>query len=308
MSAWTIIGDGAWGRALARRLVLNGHGALLVGERRIGARVPKDVEHTIDLAAALDGGERLILALPVDRLEGLLVDAAPHLRADHRAATAIRGLTPRSHLRPAEAVAKHTPVRQLAVLGGAADARALRKKTPAALVVGSAFPAWADELQSALMAPSLRLYTNRDPIGTELSSIIALVLAVGLGIARALEVGPATEATALTRALAEMERVVRGLGGAANTAYGLAGLGLLAELAFEGGGPSFEAGAALVAGDVERAAQAVEVRAAARALAARTARHRLRAPMIQAVDALFDGHVEAGEALRSLMQRSARAE
>lgn len=308
MSQWVIVGDGAWGRALGRRLVLNGHAALLVGERRIGNRVPKDVEHTVDLAEGLAAGERVILAVPADRLEGLLVDAAPHLRGDHCIATAIRGLTPGTHLRPSEAVRRHTPVRQLAVLAGAADARALRKKTPAALVVGTEFPAFAESLQQALIAPSLRIYSNTDPVGTELASIVAMVLGVALGIARAMQVGPSTEATALTRAVAEMDRVVVGLGGTAKTAYGLAGLGLLAELAFDSGATSAGAGAALAAGDLEKAAEASEIRAAARALAARCARHRLRAPMLAAIDALFDGHIDAGAAMRGLMTRSARAE
>lgn len=308
MSQWIIVGDGAWGRALGRRLVLNGHDALLVGERRIGNRVPKDVEHSIELAPALARGERVILAVPADRLEGLLKDAAPHLRADHRIATAIRGLTPGSHLRPSEAVARHTPVRQLGVLAGAADARALRKKTPAALVVGTQFPAFAEELQAALIAPSLRIYTNADPVGTELASIVAMVLGVALGIGRALGVGPSTEATALTRAVAEMDRVVCGLGGAPKTAYGLAGLGLLAELAFDPEARSAHAGRALAAGEVDKAGEAHEVRAAARALAARCARQRIRAPMLTVIDALFDGHIDAATAMKGLMTRSARSE
>lgn len=308
MRRWVIVGDGAWGRALSRRLVLNAHDVCLVGERRIGNRVPKGVEHTIDLAPALAGAERVILAVPADRLEALVVDAAPHLRGDHRIATAIRGLTPGTHLRPSEAVSTHTPVRQLAVLAGAADARALRQKTPAALVVGTEFPSFADELQAALVAPSLRIYTNRDPVGTELASIVAMVLAVALGIARALGVGPATEATALTRAVAEMDRVVCGLGGAPKTSYGLAGLGLLAELAFDAEGIPARAGAALAAGELSKAAEAHEIKAAARALAARSARARLRAPMLSMIDALFDGHVDAATALKGLMTRSARAE
>jgi len=308
VSRWVIIGDGAWGRGLARQIAANGHDALLVGERRIGARVPKNVEHSIDLAAALAETERVMLAVPVDRIERLLTDAEPYLRGDHRVVTAIRGLTPRTHLRPGEAIFQLTPVRQVAVLAGAADAQALKRKNPSALVVGTAFPAWAEEIQSALISSSLRIYSNVDPVGTELASVIATVLAVGLGVGRALGGGPATEATALTRSLAEMERVVRGLGGQANTAYGLAGLGLLAELAFEGNGTAFRAGAALASGDLETARDAAEVRAAARALAARTARHHLRSPMIRAVDSIFDGHVKASEAMRRLMVGSARAE
>lgn len=306
--SWVVVGDGPWGRALARRLARGGAAPLLVGTQRIGARVPKGVVHTTDLSAALDGTERVILAVPVARLEALLAEAAPRLRGDHRVLTAIRGLTPKTHLRPAEAVAALTAVRQIAVLAGAADPEALRQKTPAALVVGSAFPTWATEVQQALMAPSLRIYTNSDPIGVELASLMALVLGVALGIARAMAVGPATEATALTRAVAEMDRVVRGMGGRANTAYGLAGLGVITELAFDGGREPFRVGAALARGEVELAGGAFELRSAARALAARAARQRIAAPMVTAIDALFDGHLRADEAMRGLMTRSASAE
>lgn len=306
--AWVVIGDGPWGRALARRLARGGSMPLLVGARRIGARVPKGVEHTTDLSAALAGTERVVLAVPVGRLEPLLAEAAPRLRGDHRVLTAVRGLTPKTHLRPAEAVATLTAVRQIAVLAGAADPDALRQKTPAAMVVGSAFPSWSAEVQQALVAPSLRIYTNTDPIGVELASLMASVLGVALGIARAMAVGPATEATALTRALAEMDRVVRAMGGRANTAYGLAGLGVITELAFDGGREQFRVGAALARGELEAAREAVELRAAARALAARAAWQRIAAPMVTAIDALFDGHLRADEALRGLMSRTAGAE
>lgn len=308
MSRWTVIGDGRWGRALARRLVHRGHRPTLVGERRIGAAVPKGCAHTIELDAALADTERVMVAVPVAAVEGLLTRAAALLRPDHRAVTAVRGLTPGSHLRPSEALRLQTPVRQVAVLAGAADADALRQKKPAALVVGSAFPRWAEEVQEALVGPALRIYTNPDPIGVELSGLIAIVVGVALGAGRAMKVGAATEATALTRALAEMDRVVQALGGQANTAYGLAGLGVLTEYAFAGDGDAFAAGTALAAGDLKQARSFEDVREAARALAARTARQRVRAPMIAAVDALFDGHIEAREALQGLMSRAARAE
>lgn len=308
MSRWTVIGDGRWGRALARRLVHHGHSPLLVGERRIGAAVPKGCEHTIELAPALANTERVLIAVPVTALPGLLKAAAAHLRPDHRVVTAVRGLTPGSHLRPSEALRMQTPVRQIAVLAGAADADALRQKKPAALVVGTAFPRWGEEVQEAMVGPALRVYTNSDPVGVELSGLIAIVVGVALGAARAMKVGAATEATALTRALAEMDRVVQALSGRANTAYGLSGLGVLTEFAFAGDGAAFQAGAALAAGELETARRFEDVREAARALAARTARQRVRAPMISAVDALFDGHIKAGEALQGLMSRAARAE
>ena len=127
------------------------------------------------------------------------------------------------------------------MLAGAADADALKKASPVALVVGTAFSSWADEIQIALTSKSLRVYTNQDMIGVELANVVATVVGVALGIARSLSIGAAAEATAVTRALAEMNRVISGLGGRPGTAYGLAGLGVLGEILYDGSGAAMKA-------------------------------------------------------------------
>lgn len=308
MSRWVVVGDGQWGRALARRLKATGNDVTLVGEAGSGTRKPKGIPLTRDLGAALSAVERILVAVPISGLEDLLRSAAPHLRGDHRLVTTCRGLTTHSHMRGIEAVRALTPVRQVAVVAGAADAAALRKKAPVALVVGSPFETWAQEIRDGLRSESLRVYTNPDLVGVELSNILAAVMGVALGAARHLTVGPAAEAMALTRALAEMDRVVRELGGRAGTAYGLAGLGVLSELLFAGDGIPLRAGIDLAKGDIEAAAAHRELRQAARTLAARAATQRLRAPLLEMVEGMFAGRVTAQTALGELMTRAARPE
>ncbi len=308
MSVWGVVGDGAWGRALAERLVRNGHDVRMVGLARRGKGLPRGVTYTHDGAKVLQACERLVVALPPSALEPALVSMAPHLQGNHRIVTTARGLTPETHLRATEAMGALTAVRQLAVLAGAADAEALSANKPVALVVGSAFPSWAGELQAALGSASLRVYSNPDTIGVELANAAAAVFGVAMGAARAAQVGPATESTALTRALAEMDRLVQGLGGRANTAFGLAGLGVLAEIVLDGTGAAFQAGIALARGDVEAARSQAEVREIARTFAARAERHNLHAPMVRTVDALFAGVLDAQEAMTALMSGSSGKE
>ncbi len=309
MSAWTIIGDGTWGRALARRIALSGHTVSLVGLKASRRKLPDGVTFTTDGVAALAGCERVLMALPAEAVEASLSALAPALGGHHRVLTTARGLTPDQHRRASEAVLTLTCVRQVAVLAGAADAKALDSHQPAALVVGSPFTRWAEEIQETLAGKRLRVYTNPDAIGVELSNAMAGVLAVAMGVARALGVGAATEATALTRAVAEMDRVVQGLGGRAGTAQGLAGLGALTTYVFEGSGAGFSTGMAIAMGEagdlLKREPELVE---ATRTLSARAATHRLRAPMLDAVKGMVLGELSAKDALSTLMSRAARPE
>ncbi len=304
MSRWVVVHESLWGEALTKRLADAGHDVVLLREggsrRRWGKRVA--VRALGDAEEVLEEVERVVLATPIGAVRETLEGLAPHLQGNHRMLTLARGLTPELHLRASESALRFTACKQLAVLAGAADPRALGRKQPVARVVGSANPTWAAEVQAA------RVYTNEDPVGVELANALAAVLAVAMGAARALGAPAATLATALTRAIAEMDRLVRGLGGTPNTAYGLAGLGVLSTMVFEGTGEACHAGEALARGDLEAARGAVELVEAARTLRNRAQMQRLRAPMVDAVCALFEGELAAADAMAELMSRRTRAE
>lgn len=306
MSDWVVIHDGPWGEALARRLGAVGEQVHLVGDTPSRKRRPKNVSYATDPGPALAAAERVILAEPIDGVEARLCAVRPWLQGNHRVLTCARGLTPEAHERASAAVMRLTAVRQVAVLAGAVTPAQLSKGTAGALVIGSAFPAWSAEVQGILMGDALRIYTNQDAVGVELANAIAAVLGVALGAARALKVGPSITATALTRGAAEMDRVVAGLGGQAGTAFGLAGLGVLAEATMSGAGEAIEAGEALAQG--ADASAFGELAQLASRLAARTTALKLRAPMIQAVAGLFAGALPADKMFHLLMTRSARAE
>lgn len=308
MSDWGIIGDGSWGGALARRLADAGHEVKLVGLQRSRRRWPTRIEHTTDGPAVVRANERLVLAVPVGAVESTLHSLAPHFQGDHRLATTSRGLTPIRHLRASETVLSATCVRQVAVIAGAADARSLDKKRPSAIVVGSAFTSWASELQEAITAPELRVYTSADTVGVEFANTLAGLIAVVVAIARAIGAGPATEATALTRGLAEMERLACGLGGHSGTVYGLAGLGVVTDLVFDSESFAHAIAAALVAGDRDAVAKYAGLVESAETLSARAKLHGLAAPMTEAMHGIFSGQVTIEAALTGLMRRASRAE
>ena len=306
MSAWVVTSDGPWGDALARRLAAADQQVTLICAKVTRKKRPKGITASTDLSGALANAERVVLAEDINGIDARLQEMAPHLQGNHRILTCARGLTHGDHCRPSEAVVAHTAVRQIAVLAGAATAKSVSKGDASALVIGSAFPAWANELQTVLAADALRVYTNDDAPGVELSAAFSAILGVGMGVARGLGVGASTEATALTRALAEMDRLVTGFGGRPGTAFGLAGLGVLAEATLSGAGEAMAAGSALAKGEPLDAFS--DLADLSQRMAARADTQKLRAPMTQAVAALFTGRLPADQLLKMLMTRSARSE
>ena len=308
MSLWGVMGDGPWGRALAERLAESDNEVRIVGLKPSNRAWPEGVTHSTDPTGVIDASERLLVAVPVEQVEPLLDNLAPQLRGHHRVVTACRGLTPDRHLRASEAVGKLTCVRQIAVLAGVASAESLIQRKPAALVAASAMPSIAQELQAALTSTSLRVYTSRDSAGVELANTLATVMGVALGLVRARSMGTATEATVLTRSLAEMDRVVHAMGGQSGTAFGLAGLGALAGMLLDDDSFIHELARDLLADKESGTRHARDVAAAARTLAARTAQRAISAPIVAAIDAIHQKRTSVDAVIESLMTRATRAE
>lgn len=306
MSAWVVTSECPWGDALARRLAAAEQQVTLIVPKPSRKKRPKGITASTDLAAALAGAERVVLAEDINGIDARLREMAPHLQGNHRVLACARGLTHDLHRRPSEAIQAYTCVRQIAVLAGAATPKSVSKGDAGALVIGSAFPAWARELQTVLTAEALRVYTNADAPGVEMAAAFSAILGVAMGTARGLGVGASTEATALTRALAEMDRLVTGFGGRPGTAFGLAGLGVLAEATLSGAGEPMAAGVALAKGESTEAF--TDLTDLTYRMAARADSQKLRAPMTQAVAALFSGRLAADDMFKMLMTRMARAE
>src|SRR5207247_5758880 len=70
-----------------------------------------------------------------------------------------------------------------------------------------------------------RVYTNPDVIGVELCSAAKNVIALAAGIGDGLGYGDNAKAALITRALAELGRLVQACGGSWSTVLGLAGVG-----------------------------------------------------------------------------------
>jgi glycerol-3-phosphate dehydrogenase (NAD(P)+) len=110
-------------------------------------------------------------------------------------------------------------------LSGPSFAKEVAERQPTAVVAASREPEDALAVQQALSFQNLRIYTNKDVVGTELGGAVKNVMAVAAGMVAGLGLGSNSVAALITRGLAEMARLALAQGARIETLMGLAGLG-----------------------------------------------------------------------------------
>jgi glycerol-3-phosphate dehydrogenase (NAD(P)+) len=138
-----------------------------------------------------------------------------------------KGILLNSHQRLSEVLEPMLKV-PVGVLSGPTFSDEVARDLPAALVM--ALPPTIEEeraqqLQTLLATPRLRVYLSRDVPGVELCGAFKNILAIAAGLVESLGLGNNARAALLTRGLVEMTRLVEKLGGRPETVTGLAGMG-----------------------------------------------------------------------------------
>jgi glycerol-3-phosphate dehydrogenase (NAD(P)+) len=238
-----VMGTGSWGTTFAIVLADAGAQVSMWGRRaevcqEITDRhrnsgylgelpVPASVTATSDAAAALDGADVVVLAVPSQTLRDNLLGWRPHLPAAAPLVSLMKGVELGTLLRMSEVVAQaaDVPAERVAVVSGPNLAKEIAARQPTATVVACADLAVADRVAAACSAPYFRPYTQTDVVGVELGGAVKNVIALAVGIAEGMGFGDNTKASLITRGLAETTRLGLALGAEPATMAGLAGLG-----------------------------------------------------------------------------------
>lgn len=241
-SATAVIGAGSWGTALAILLARNGWPTLLwardparvteMARSRSNARYlpglvfPERLELESDLAAVVARTQDLLIVVPSCAFLSTLEQIAELAPKRPRLAWATKGFDPGTgrllHQVVAEVFPPDTPT---AVLSGPTFAAEVARGLPTALTAASAWPDFAATLARRLHNRAFRVYTSEDVVGVQFGGAVKNVFAIAAGITDGLEFGSNARAALVARALAEMIRIGKALGGRAETFMGLAGVG-----------------------------------------------------------------------------------
>ncbi len=238
-----VLGSGAWGTTFAQVLADAGCTVRLWGRNADvaqqittehvngrylpGVELPESISATTDVAAALDGVDLVVVAIPSQSARATLEPLRDLVPPTAVAVSLMKGVELSTDRRMSEVVAEALAIdaSRVAVVSGPNLAGEIARRQPTATVVSSSDPQTAALVAKACSSGYFRPYTNADVVGVELCGAVKNVIALAVGMAQGRGFGYNTTATVITRGLAEISRLGLALGADAETFPGLAGMG-----------------------------------------------------------------------------------
>ncbi len=331
MTRVAVLGNGSWGTAFSMVLADAGADVVLWGRRAEvaetvndahenpdylpGIALPESIVATADPGAALAGADVVVLAVPSQTLRDNLTSWSPLLPDGCVLVSLMKGIELGTTRRMSEVIAETTGAgpERIVVVSGPNLAKEIAQRQPAASVVACADEAVAEKLQQVCLTAYFRPYTNTDVLGVELGGAVKNVIALAVGMAKGMGMGDNSQASIITRGLAEITRLGLAQGADAATFAGLAGVGDLVATCMSplsrnrtfgenlGRGMSLEEVVAATRQTAEGVKSAESILALARA-------HDVDMPIVEHVVAAVHEGLPPAEIVRRIMSRSAKSE
>ena len=332
MTKIAVFGAGTWGIALARLLAVNGRDVTvwsaipaelksLSTTRRHpnlpGMELPSAMHYTADIAEACTGRDILLFAVPSPFVRSTAKKAAKYIPDGQLIVDVAKGVEDKTLMTMSEIIedelAKAKRTARVVALSGPTHAEEVARDMPTLIVAASEDEAAAKAVQKAFTAPSFRVYTNTDRRGTELGGAVKNVIALAVGIALGLGYGDNAKAALITRGNAELTRLGLAMGCKPETFAGLSGMGDLIVTCTSMHSRNLHAGMLLGRGKTAEEAKAevgqvVEGINALPAVCRLAKKYKVEMPIVQSVDTILSGKLEARNALAALMGRDLKHE
>ena len=329
-----VLGAGTWGIALAELLVGNQH------DVTVWSAIPEEIDalastgihpnlkeiklsnrinYTKSIAALAQNSELILIVVPSSFVRETTRKIAPYLSDGAILVTAAKGIEGSTLMTMTEIVddvikkERHDLKYSVAALSGPTHAEEVAMGIPTSIVAACDNEEISSMIASAFANSCMRVYTNSDVKGVEISGAMKNIIALASGILTGMKLGDNTRAMLMTRGIAEITRLGLALGCQSQTFMGLAGIGDLIVTCTSrhsrnnrcgeliGGGMSYE--------DASRKiGMVVEGYYALEAAMALSKKYNVSLPITEAVYRVIHEGLTPHEAMTQLMNRDLKSE
>lgn len=208
-----IIGSGAWGMALAK----------IFGDNHQIIQIFRRDGHLENLAE-ITKADYIFVVVPTEANREVFVKAKPYIEPHQIIILCSKGLEQNSNKFIHEIAREYFIDNKLAVLSGPNFAHEIYEDLPAISTISSPNIEIANEL-AKLSTKNFVLYPNNDVISTEFFGALKNVIAIACGISMGLKLGENFKAAIITRAIVEIQNLIKHLGGKLDSIITPAGIG-----------------------------------------------------------------------------------
>jgi glycerol-3-phosphate dehydrogenase (NAD(P)+) len=298
MNRICVLGDGAWGSALASLARECGHEVAIWSRKRPDTKAVGEASAIILALPAQVIGPAL-QALPVNRDEALIIAA--------------KGIDRFTHRFMHQVVKAACPNNPVFILSGPSFADDVLRKLPTAVSLAGETLEAADHWAKALSRPHFRIYASDDLMGVAIGGSLKNVLAIACGISDGKQLGASARAALIARGFSELSRLGRKLGAKPETLMGLSGLGDLLLTCSSPQSRNYSFGKRLgegmsVADAIAASKGVVEGVSSAHAALALAREHNLAMPITEAIFEIVENNANADDMIKALLARPVGAE
>ena len=239
----SVIAAGSWGTALSMVLFENGHDVTVWSrsEEQVkeiiqthknesflpGVVIPEGIKFTSDKKLALENAEIIVFSIPSQHYRNVLTDFynLGIIPKDAILVNVSKGIDMETLETISQITDRIVPSATFVALSGPSHAEEVAMRLPTALVSASKSREAAECIQDLFSNDYIRVYTNPDVIGVEISGALKNIIALGAGISDGLGYGDNAKAALITRGIKEIAILGIAMGANVDTFKGLAGVG-----------------------------------------------------------------------------------
>lgn len=242
MNKITVLGDGAWGTAIAAHLAAKSYPVTLWCYNKSVAdsinnnhknqqflpdiTLPTNITAITDLETAIKGASWILECVPVKFMREIIEATKPFVRFEQKWAVLSKGIENDTLLFSSQIIEDIIGDQvKIAAISGPSFAADLALQQPTAVMIASKDTDLSQELKQIMQASYFKAEVTQDIIGVQACAAVKNIVAIATGMLNASGYTDNTKAMLITCALNEMAKFCEFLGGYKETAYGLAGVG-----------------------------------------------------------------------------------
>lgn len=314
----TVLGCGRWGSFHASYSCDIGHNVILWGRessknmeklkkdrKNEYMPLPLGVELSTDLVYSIKNADFVIISVSSQELRALLESLKDLDFTNKTIILAMKGIEQDSGKRLSEIVYEYLPYVSLAVWVGPGHVQNYVYKIPNCMIIDSVNHETVEKIVENFNTNIMRLYMGDDIIGTEIGAAAKNVIGIGAGMLDGLGY-TSLKGALMARGAREVSRLIKAMGGAEITAYGLSHLGDYEATLFSPYSNNRRFGELYIGGhEFDKLAEGVYTTKAMMLLAEK---YGVELPITQCIFDIIYNHKDPKEAMAALFVRTVKGE